>query len=223
MGSSNKVFYGTRARGLLKNLCFKDKNVLDLGAGYGEILYSIKDKLEDANSVVAVEICKDKCEVINKNIKTFRTMCVDATNTGLPDNCFDIIICNQVIEHIEDEDRLISEIHRMLAPGGVCFLGTVFKDSLNMCYYRNRHGDRVLDPTHVREYTDNTLVDKFRKYFYRRYSQKEPLVFAITDFILPRLGIQGHVYENSWILRQLRRIKLPIIGCYNWEFLLWKQ
>jgi SAM-dependent methyltransferase len=38
--------------------------------------------------------------------------------TGLPDDCADLIIISEVLEHIIDPARVLAEIHRCLKPGG---------------------------------------------------------------------------------------------------------
>ncbi len=40
------------------------------------------------------------------------------------DQYFDAVVCADVIEHVEDEDRALNELHRVLAPGGLMFLST---------------------------------------------------------------------------------------------------
>ena len=39
---------------------------------------------------------------------------------GVPAGSIDAIICNNVLEHLSDPDATARELHRMLAPGGVC-------------------------------------------------------------------------------------------------------
>lgn len=43
---------------------------------------------------------------------------------GIKDNSYDVVISNQVIEHIVDIDNFISEINRVLKPGGYCVIST---------------------------------------------------------------------------------------------------
>lgn len=43
---------------------------------------------------------------------------LDITALELPDRSFDGIICSHVLEHVEDDAAAISELHRVLAPGG---------------------------------------------------------------------------------------------------------
>ena len=42
-------------------------------------------------------------------------------NLSLPDNSVDIVICNQVYEHVPSPQILIAQIFRILKPGGICY------------------------------------------------------------------------------------------------------
>jgi hypothetical protein len=43
---------------------------------------------------------------------------LDICKTGLPDNKFDVLMCNHVLEHVEDYTVALNEIKRILKPGG---------------------------------------------------------------------------------------------------------
>jgi ubiquinone/menaquinone biosynthesis C-methylase UbiE len=47
-------------------------------------------------------------------------------DTGLPfkDNCFDIVISNQVLEHVNSTDNFVKECFRVLKNGGICIAST---------------------------------------------------------------------------------------------------
>jgi len=49
---------------------------------------------------------------------------MDITNITLPDNSFDVIICNHVLEHVPDDHKAMSELYRVLKPGGWAILQT---------------------------------------------------------------------------------------------------
>lgn len=44
---------------------------------------------------------------------------VDATDIGFPDESFDVLICNHVLEHIPDDRRAMRECARVMAPDAV--------------------------------------------------------------------------------------------------------
>ena len=46
-----------------------------------------------------------------------------ALHTGFADNIFDVVVCNQMYEHVPDAEQLLQEIRRILVPGGVCYFG----------------------------------------------------------------------------------------------------
>ena len=48
---------------------------------------------------------------------------MDALHTTFPDDSFDIVVCNQMYEHVPDARQLLREIRRILVPGGVCYFG----------------------------------------------------------------------------------------------------
>jgi SAM-dependent methyltransferase len=63
---------------------------------------------------------------------------LDLTAIDLPDAQFDLVIANHVLEHVADDQRALSEIHRVLRPGGSAILQTP---------YAARLGRTVEDPS----------------------------------------------------------------------------
>ncbi len=44
---------------------------------------------------------------------------MDITNIDYPDNSFEVILCNHVLEHVPDDRKALREFHRVLSPGGL--------------------------------------------------------------------------------------------------------
>jgi predicted SAM-dependent methyltransferase len=59
---------------------------------------------------------------------------MDATNIPFPDNGFDVIICNHVLEHIIDDRKAMAELFRVLKPGGWAILQVPMSLSLDKTY-----------------------------------------------------------------------------------------
>jgi SAM-dependent methyltransferase len=49
--------------------------------------------------------------------------------------CFDWVLCVNVIDHTPDVPLLVSEMHRVLKPGGKLFFEVNFDDRLSPCHY----------------------------------------------------------------------------------------
>lgn len=59
---------------------------------------------------------------------------MDITNIKYEDNSFDVIICNHVLEHIPDDRKAMSELYRVLKPGGWAILQVPISLLLNKTY-----------------------------------------------------------------------------------------
>lgn len=57
----------------------------------------------------------------NNNIRYYTQ---DAMHTNFSDQCFDVIICAHVYEHVPDSTILMKEIYRLLKHGGICYFAS---------------------------------------------------------------------------------------------------
>lgn len=84
-----------------------------------------------SKNVFGVDVVDER---ISKESHTYKKV----KNTDLPfkDNYFDIVISNQIIEHIKDKNNHINEIYRVLKKDGVCYLATPNKYYFLEPHYR---------------------------------------------------------------------------------------
>lgn len=54
----------------------------------------------------------------------------DITAIDCKNNTFDTIICYHVLEHISEDLKAMSELYRVLKPGGMCLIQTPFKEGV---------------------------------------------------------------------------------------------
>lgn len=97
--------------------------VLDVGCGDGKFTMLFKQKIR-CNKIIGIEgdkerIIEAKRKGVNKIVSTDLEK-----KWPFPNTCFDVIISNQVIEHIVNLDNFISETCRLLRPGGYCVIST---------------------------------------------------------------------------------------------------
>ncbi len=57
-------------------------------------------------------------------------LALDITRMDLPDDSFDLILCSHVLEHVPDDRAAMSELHRVLAPGGLALVLTPYRPAV---------------------------------------------------------------------------------------------
>jgi 2-polyprenyl-3-methyl-5-hydroxy-6-metoxy-1,4-benzoquinol methylase len=91
----------------------------------------------------------------------------DTTAATLPDCHFDLVICNDVIEHMVDHDHFLEHIKTKMRPGG-CIVGSIpnvrhitalFKLLVSRDWPYSDSG--ILDRTHLRFFTEKSLRRTF--------------------------------------------------------------
>lgn len=60
----------------------------------------------------------------------------DSQQMGFRDESFDVITCSHIYEHVPDARRLMTEIYRLLKPGGICFFSAGNRLSLIEPHYK---------------------------------------------------------------------------------------
>ncbi len=135
---------------------WRGKRILDLGCGSGRLSVFFAKH----NTVTGIDV-QNNVRGAHANF-TFHQL--DAEALPFADNCFDVVVSFDVIEHVEGDLRFMKETSRVLKPGGHLLLGTPNKDRFS---HQLRHliGRSVryplylgVDPVmgllvHLREYT----------------------------------------------------------------------
>jgi 2-polyprenyl-3-methyl-5-hydroxy-6-metoxy-1,4-benzoquinol methylase/glycosyltransferase involved in cell wall biosynthesis len=136
----------------------QNKRVLDLacGEGYGSYLLA-----KTAKSVAGIDIDKNAIKhARNKYIKQNLEFRVGSI-TEIPidgERLFDLAICFEALEHIEDHQKLLSEVKRLLTPEGVFIVSTP-----NKTVYSDE--PQFNNPFHVHELYFDDFRELLEKYF----------------------------------------------------------
>jgi len=116
----------------------KGKKVLDLACGEGYGSYMLAEK---AREVIGVDINEStikhaSVKYIKDNLKFIKGSMTEITIEGK--KIFDVIICFEALEHIEEHNKLITEARRLLKDNGLFIVSTpdkyIYSDQAN---YRN--------------------------------------------------------------------------------------
>lgn len=205
---------------------FHWNSFLDLGCGDGSTLYALNKRgLLKNKKVYAVDLSQKRIDLAKRINEHFICMVADACKVDdIEDNGIDLLFSSMLIEHVENDEAMVKEIHRLLKSGGTAFISTVFKKWYGWYFYRC-NGKWVIDPTHLREYTnDSQLLDLFRRHGFEILEQKKILIRRpIVDFILKRLHVDKNTFIKYPFLERLRVLSIPILGYYDWEIICRKK
>jgi len=140
----------------------KGKKVLDLacGEGYGSLMLS-----EEADEVTGIDI--DQTTISHASSKYLRENLkfLKGSITDIPikdEKIFDVIVCFEALEHIEEHDKLLREVKRLLKSDGIFIVSTpnkrIYADQPN---YQN--------PFHLKELYFDEFMDLLSNNFQHVY------------------------------------------------------
>lgn len=109
----------------------KNQNILDIGPGKGEILWALSSKYKNNINIYALDRHNKVLEELppNTNLIEMNLWDLQDYENGVKEipiksNKFDYVILTEVIEHVIFPQILISEISRILKPGGKLIIST---------------------------------------------------------------------------------------------------
>jgi len=92
---------------------------LDIGCGSGGIAVTIAPQVK---SIVGIDPESwSRWTEFQNTYANLQFLNESVENLSGTDNSVDVIICNQVYEHVPNPQYLIAEIYRLLKPGGYCY------------------------------------------------------------------------------------------------------
>ncbi len=111
-------------------------SVLDLGSGAGNDVFVARSIVGESGSVTGLDFTDKMLEKAKKNnqkmgFKNVDFVKGDIEQIPLPDNSYDVVISNCVLNLVPDKQKAYTEIKRVLKPGGhFCVSDIVLKGEL---------------------------------------------------------------------------------------------
>lgn len=152
-----RVIYRSNRTEMLAFLPAQYDRVLEIGCDEGGFSGSL------TGETWGVEPSAEAAAIARPRLHKLLTGTFDDVRDELPREYFDVVICNDVIEHMADHHRFLRDIRAHMKPDGV-LIGSV----PNVRYYRNlyevlllkdwRYRDAgIMDRTHLRWFTERSL------------------------------------------------------------------
>jgi ubiquinone/menaquinone biosynthesis C-methylase UbiE len=201
------------------------KSVLDLGAGMGGL--SVAMLLEFGPMglrLEALDYNPDYCNIARLRAERYdlELPIVMAAGEHLPypDASFDLVVCMDVLEHVQDAEMVLMEIYRVLKPGGIA-LTTVpnrraFRDPhyhLPLINWLPRPlAERIIERSgHSKEgglLTDRQALAELNTYTWSAFKQMAAdLGFGVRDQVYRRIR-HGEVRQLTGLRRKLLNVAL---------------
>jgi SAM-dependent methyltransferase len=105
-------------------------HILELGCGSGALWRDNRDRIPENWELVLSDFSEGMVREAEKNLRNqnhLKLELIDAEASPLPfsDACFEAVIANHLLYHIADRQALLSEIARILKPGGLFYSSTI--------------------------------------------------------------------------------------------------
>jgi len=147
---------------LLSDNC-KSGKVLDVGCGDGAMTYMLFKKGYEASGVdISEKGIELAVEMHSKRQTNCSFYCEDIAN--LPDHTYDGLICSDVIEHVEDPQKLIKEATRVVKKGGCIVFSTPIRIT-----------EHPLDQEHLVEWFPEEWKELFSDFDNVTYAKSHPV------------------------------------------------
>lgn len=203
-------------RGILKSEVRANSIVLDVGGYDGFIVYKLIELLPNLK-VIVVDLDKEGLNTA----KEYGLGTLFASGCALPiqDNSADIVLCLDLIEHVEEDYKLINEISRVLKRDGKVILTTPMRDkslipfldmeAINKSWGHVRNGYTLEEIESLFEGKKQLCIYKSDKYqnIFSRYAY----YFAAFS----RIPLRG-----KWRLYQAIIRLEPFIKLWAWEHVI---
>ena len=137
---------------LFKEAVGEGHRVLDLGCRTG----ALSKHFVDGNEVVGVDV--DRAALAKAEERGITPVVADVEEPlPFPDETFDAVVAGELLEHLGFPETLVSEVRRVLEPGGN-FVGSVpnaFNVQRRLRFLRGKPPEK--DPTHLRMFSDEQI------------------------------------------------------------------
>ena len=185
-------------------------SVLDVGCGWGPLLCHLKERPHFGNIALSGADLRDTRMHSQELYRAFFAGDLAAGYPQIPSESFDIVVCEQVLEHLDRLDTALDALVRVLRPGGTLIIGVpIFLPPLHLA---RKHLVPLL-PGFLRP-EDSTHEQAFsmRSFLRELGNRPELTVLKVRGFRIISGGLLRRLENYRWWWRLNRRLGELIPG-----------
>lgn len=139
-------------------------------------------------------------------------LCAAGERIPVPDESLDVVVFNHIYEHVVDPDAVIADIHRVLRPDGIAYLGLGNKYQIMEPHYRlpllswlpRRSADR-----YVRAFG---RAEEYYEHYRARGGLHGMLAgFNVWDYTIPVIRDSGAFNNSDTVNSRMSRLPEPVV------------
>lgn len=97
-------------------------SALDLGCGTGEMMKQIL-QTDNCKELYGIDLSEEMLAVAKSKLPDQVKLLLGDSESPFPDNFFDVVYCNDSFHHYPAPRNVLSEVQRVLKPGGTFLMG----------------------------------------------------------------------------------------------------
>ena len=123
-------------------LALEGRTLLDLGCGTGRDCYAASKLVGEHGKVIGIDMTNEQLDVAKKhvayhtdkfgykepNVQFIKGQIEDLLSAGIDSNSVDVVVSNCVLNLSPDKEKVLSEVFRVLKPGGELYFSDVYTD-----------------------------------------------------------------------------------------------
>ena len=186
-----------------------DGRILELGTGTGAMWRQNAARIPSGWRIVLSDLSNGMMREARDNLasagRPFSAIQLDAQAIAFRERSFDMVVANHMLYHVPDVPRALTEIRRVLEPGGACYAATFSRDNMKelneitMGFFGGAM-DRAAEHFGLENGYD-MMVDCFPKVELVRYpdslvvTESQPLVDYINSTRMGKLASPDQIAE----------------------------
>jgi len=196
----------------------RKKLYLDVGCGSCEMTHRLFKNILDKVTLCGIDLFPSD---FSQKIRLYKA---DLEKDRFPfDKKFDVVVSNQVIEHLLNKDHMIKEVYRVLKPGGIFILSTEnissFDNILSLLLGQEPVSQHTGHDFHTNSFLSPHFMEKLDPQLGNKYAHKNVCsyfglkrLFEVHSFRIRQVRTFGNVFNLLEKLFPIYNRLITVVG-----------